>query len=224
VPDAQELNQAKNFDHGWTVPILQSLFGAVAAQFPDRKISLVGFSLGTTIIRDAMRRMHRLNQHPFERVKDLVLISGANHGVKTFTALCNDVDAPKNPSMAGAAACQLGDLTSYVPVPFHIPNNGPDGAYEAPCVDGSTAYGQAGVCGGNAVQITTLVQGDPPNGTPQDEFVSQGSAALAGTTNLTVDLADVDPTGYFATGLYKNHYGALRSAKALGLIMGVLND
>jgi pimeloyl-ACP methyl ester carboxylesterase len=238
VPDDVNLNPAKNFDHGWAVPILQGMVRALMQQYPEQKVSMVGFSLGTTIIRDTLRRMHRAKEAPFARVKDLVLIAGGNHGVSTFvgptpnTNLCGDVDNPVNPTLRGAAACQLGDRGSYVPVPFQIPLNGPEGAFETPCIDGVNAFGQAGVCGNNAVQYTTIVKEDPENGPLQDEFVSEGSAALKGANNLTV--ADKDPTRYFfgfppmagqtEFAAFDDHYGALRSEAALTLIMAALND
>ncbi|HEU4409359.1 MAG TPA: hypothetical protein VFS43_29135 [Polyangiaceae bacterium] len=226
-PDPQETNPGRNIDHGWAVPILQSMTTALFQQYPDRKFSLVGFSLGTTVIRDTLRRMHREKKVPFSRIKDLVLLAGGNHGVSTFFGqqqLCVDVNNPKNPTMAGLAACQLGDRGSYVPVPFHVPLNGPDGAFETPCLDGVNAFGQAGVCGGNSVQYTTIVMKDEANGVYQDEFVSQGSSALKGATNLTVELEDQDPTTYFLGGFFDDHYGALRSPKALGLILAALGD
>lgn len=223
-PDPPSLNAAQNFDHGWATPILQSMLGALFQQYPDRKISLVGFSLGTTIIRDTMRRMHRANQHPFEHVKDLVLLAGGNHGVSSYTALCGNVDSPANPTLRGIVACQLGDIVAYTPVPFHVPLNGPDGAFEAPCVDGLTAYGQDNVCGNNAVQYTTIVMKDPTDGTIQDEFVSVTSSTLKGADNQTVEISDEDTSGYFLGGALNDHYGAVRSPKALDIIMSRLND
>ena len=63
---------------------------------------------------------------------------------------------------------------------------------------------------------------DNDDGTLADEFVSQGSSALEGANNGTVPVGSNDATGYFcghtagqATGLRKNHYGAVRSAAAL---------
>jgi pimeloyl-ACP methyl ester carboxylesterase len=228
-------NPAKNFDHGWATPILQSLVGAVLQQFPDNKVSLVGFSLGATIIRDSLRRMHRAKLAPFARVQDLVLVAGANHGVSTFVGLCGDVNNPTNKTMRGAAACQLGDRGGYVPVPFLIPLNGPAGAFETPCIDGINAYGQAGVCGNNSVQYTTLVKEDPENGPLQDEFVSEASAALTGATNLTSP--EKDSSGYFFTDVtlgttmwsgsyaaFDDHYGALRSEAALTAIVTALSN
>jgi len=84
------------------------------------------------------------------------------------------------------------------------------------------AFGQKAVCGKHKVAYTTLVMHDTPNGPLQDEFVSQGSAMLKGADNQTVALSDIDTTGYFYNGLFKNHYGALRSETALKILMAAL--
>jgi hypothetical protein len=186
--------------------------------FPTRKISIVGFSLGPTIIRDALRRLHRRNVKPFERIKTLVFAAGANHGVSTFRKLCGP-----NKTMRGRVACELGDRTAYQPTEFLKPLNGPNGAFETPCADGKTAYGQTGVCGNNAVKYFTVVMKDVKEGTFQDEFVSEGSSRLNGAENRTVELSDNDESGYFYNGLFKNHYGAIRSEPGLQMIMDVLS-
>ena len=210
-------NIQHNIDHGWAVPIAQHFFEQVFKQYPDRDFSIVGFSLGPTIIRDALRRMHRANEKPYERIRDLVLCSGGNHGVSTYRAFCN-----VNQTMAGRVACELGDRTSYTPTDFEKPLNGDNGAFETPCLDGDVAYGQKGVCGGHKVRYTTIVMADTPNGPLQDEFVSQGSAMLKGATNLTVPLSSPETSGYF-NGLLKNHYSSIRSQTGIGLIMDALN-
>ena len=210
-------NAAKNIDHGWYVPILQHFIDSMMTAYPTRKFSIVGFSLGPTVVRDALRRLHRAGKKPFERIQTLVLASGANHGVSSFRTLCGT-----NPTMRGKVACEMGDRTSYSPTTFLTPNNGPNGAYETPCGDGNNAFGQSGVCGGNKVKYVTIVMSDPPNGTLQDEFVSEGSAALAGATNLKVGLGDIDTSNYFVKGAFKNHYGAIRSENGLTQIMAAL--
>jgi len=210
-------NPGQNFDHGWATPIAEHLIETVMTTYPTRKISMVGFSLGSTIIRDALRRLHRAKKKPYERVKDLVLGAGANHGVSTFRALC-----PANKTMRGIVACQLGDRTAYQPTDFLKALNGPDGAWEAPCADGETAFGQKGVCGGNKVRWTTIVMKDKPDGTFQDEFVSEGSSALKGANNLTVSTGDPDVSKYFCNGLLDDHYGAVRSAAGLKLMLETL--
>ncbi len=211
-------NAGRNIDHGWYVPILQHFIDAMITAHPGRKLSIVGFSLGPTVIRDSLRRLHRAGKKPYEHIKSLVLASGANHGVSSFRALCGT-----NPTMRGKVACEMGDRTAYVPTTFMLPNNGPDGAYETPCADGDTAFGQHGVCGGNKVAYVTIVMQDPKDGTLQDEFVSEGSAALKGATNLTVSLSDIDTSGYFVKGAFKNHYGAIRSASGLNQIVAALS-
>ncbi len=213
-------NAGRNIDHGWYVPILAHFIDSMMTAYPTRKFSIVGFSLGPTVIRDSLRRLHRAGKKPFERIKTLLLASGANHGVSSFRALC-----ASNPTMRGRVTCEMGDRTAFTPTPFSIPNNGPDGAYETPCADGNTAYGQAGVCGGNKVSYVTIVMQDPPPpATLQDEFVSQGSATLKGANNLTVTLADVDTSCYFVGGAFKNHYGAVRSENGLKQVMAALTN
>lgn len=218
--DSQTGNPAKNFDHGWAAPILEKLIATIHAQYPTRKINLAGFSLGTTVIRDALRRMHHRGEKPFEYVHALHLASGANHGVVTFTALCGDPANPNNKTMRGLVACQMGNRDNYAPTPFLTVLNGPDGAYETPCADGLTAYGQNNVCGGNKVLYTTVVFKDPPNGPLQDNFVSETSAKLKGADNKTVSTEDT--TTYFLNGLFKIHNGSIRSAEGVTIALQAL--
>jgi SHS family lactate transporter-like MFS transporter len=211
-------NPGQNMDHGWTVPIAEHFFDKVFAAFPDRQFSMVGFSLGPTVIRDALRRLHRANKKPFERIKDLVFASGAHHGVKDGAKLC-----ASNPTMRGHVNCELGDRTAYEPTAFHAPLNGPDGAFETPCADGDVAFGQQGVCGGHKVRYTTIVMKDLiEGGVLRDEFVNEQSAALKGATNLTVPPANDDQSKYFCAGFFHNHYGAVRSQPGVDQIMGAL--
>ena len=210
-------NAGQNFDHGWAEPILEHFIDSVMTAFPDRQLSLVAFSVGPTMARDAMRRLHREGKKPYERFKDFVFAAGAHHGVSSFRALCG-----ANPTMRGKIACELGDLTAYTPTTFLAPLNGPNGAWETPCADADTAYGQKGVCGGHKVTYTTVVMQDIKDGSYQDEFVSQGSSKLNGATNLTVGLTDNDLSNYFYNGLFKNHMGSIRSEAALKIIVKAL--
>jgi pimeloyl-ACP methyl ester carboxylesterase len=216
-------NAAKNMDHGWGVPIVQQFVESVMSAYPDREISMVGFSYGPGVIRDALRRLHRAGKKPFAHIRDLVFVSGGNHGVKTYQDLCQNEQNPVNTSMAGRCACEMGNRTGYVATPFHAPLNGPDGAYETPCSDGSHAFGQTNVCGNHAVRYTTLVMRDISQGTYQDEFVSEAAAALQGADNETDDLTDQDQTLYFYAGAFKNHFGSIRSEAALTKIMSWLS-
>lgn len=210
-------NAARNVDHGWAVPLTQHLIEAVLAAEPDRQLSLVGFSLGVTTIRDALRRIHVAGEVTlWPRLDDVVLLAGANHGVSSFARLCG-----KNPTMRGRVACEMGSRDNYAPTDFNLALNGPDHAYETPCGDGATAYGDD-VCAGHRVAYTTVVMRDIANGSYQDEFVSEASAALAGADNRRLELTDVDESGYFFGGLLKNHYGASRSAAALAIALEVL--
>ncbi len=217
--DNKTENAAQNYDHGWGVPILEHFVDAVMTAYPGREISMVSFSVGPTMVRDSLRRLHRRGTKPFERIRDLIYVAGAHHGVSTFRALC-----ASNPTMRGRITCELGDRTAYEPTAFLKPLNGPNGEWETPCGDGDSAFGQKGACGGHKVWYTTLVMKDVSQGTFQDEFVSEGSSALSGAKNLTVSLQDNDTSGYFYNGIFKNHYGALRSEAALKILMDALSD
>lgn len=215
--DNKTENAAQNFDHGWAVPIVEHFIDSVMTAFPDRQLALVAFSVGPTMARDALRRLHRAKKKPFEHFSKLVFAAGSHHGVSSFRALCGT-----NPTMRGKVACELGDRTSYQPTKFLAPLNGPGGAWETPCADGESAFGQKGVCGGHKVSYTTLVMRDVSQGTFQDEFVSEGSSKLEGATNKTLELTDNDESTYFYNGLFKNHMGSIRSESALKALMDVL--
>lgn len=216
-PDDKK-NAGQNIDHGYAVPIAEHLFESVMKAYPSQQISIVGFSLGPTVIRDALRRMHRAKKRPFERIKDLVLGAGSNHGVSTYRKLCN-----ANSTMAGKVACELGDRAGYQETAFLKPLNGGGAqSFETPCLDGETAFGQKGVCGGHKVRYTTIVMKDAGDGNYADEFVSEASSRLEGANNLTVPEGSNDVSGYFCGGLFKNHYGAVRSPAALEKIMTAL--
>ncbi len=240
-------NPSLNYDHGWAVPIVQSLITALVNDYPSRKINVLGFSLGPTIIRDALRRLHRAgaifpdangnanSTGVYQHMNQLYFASGANHGVSTFELYCNSSFVPSNNTMAGLAACQLGDRTGYVESPFETPLNGPGGngaaditSWDTPCSDGTTAYGQAGVCGSHTVTYTTEVFADPTDGPLQDEFVDEASSHLNGATNLTT--TDIDPTDYFVSnkstdgthgGLY-HHFGSIRGQDGVTQAVKVL--
>lgn len=212
-------NAARNIDHGWATPIAQHFIEASLEAYPDRKVTLIGFSLGVTIIRDALRRLYLDGKEPFARLEDVVFLAGANHGVSTYARLCG-----KNPTMRGTVACELGSRDAYSPTDFMIPLNGDAGAYETPCGDGQSAFGDDGACGGNTVDYTTVVMRDIDDGSYQDEFVSEASSRLDGADNRLIELTDTDESGYFFNGLLKNHYGAARSPAALSIVVEVLSD
>ena len=213
-------NAARNVNHGWSVPVVQHLVESVLQAWPERRISMVGFSLGATVIRDALRRLHGASRvSPFEHIEDLVYLAGAHHGVSTYARLCG-----RNPTMRGEVACEMGSRDSFAPTDFLVGLNGPRGAWETPCSDGSSAYGAEEACGGNTVTYTTVVMRDIADGSYQDEFVSEASAALDGAQNELIELEDVDETGYFFNGLLRNHYGSARSAAALSIAVAALSD
>jgi len=217
VDDPTDQNPARNIDHGWSTPIVQSLIQAVMNDFPNRKITVIGFSLGSTIIPDAFRRLHLAGVEVFPRLQDVILAAGAHHGVSTYRKYCIN-----QPYMNSEAACQLGDRTSYVPTPFLSADNGASDVWDTPCSDGKTAYGEttASICANNTVRYTTIVMRDISQGTYQDEFVSQASAALQGADNQLIQLTDQDQSCYFVNGAFMNHFGSIRSAAALNIILG----
>ena len=229
--DSATGNPFGNIDHGWAVPMLQHLVKTVMQNNPDRQVSLVGHSLGVTVIRDALRRLwnERAEEgglNPFAQVKDVVLLSGANHGVANATALCAGFE-----HMRGTVACEMGDRDSFVPTYFTMPLNGPDDVWAVPCADGSYAYGETDACGGNAVEYTTVTMRDIADGMLQDEFVSEASSSISAPTecveNELVELTDFDSSSFFLTilpGFFANHFGSARSDAGIALIAGKLAD
>jgi len=229
-------NTPKNADHGWTVPLLQDLLRKLAIAYPDRKLSIVGFSLGATTVRDALRRLWVENAdgkwdiNILSRVQDVIVASGANHGVITFARLCG-----VNLTMRGTVTCQMGQRNQYTQTAFHRPLNGPaiegeakfGGWFETPCADGDYAFGKRGACGGHTVQYTTITMKDLENGTQQDEFVSEHASRLyptACTNNILNGLNDFDTSGYFFNGFFRSHYGSVRSEAGLARIVAALED
>lgn len=207
-------NAAKNMDHGWGVPIVQHFVRSVLEAYPDRHISVIGHSFGATVIRDALRRLFVNDGLPiWGRIDDVVLLAGGHHGVSTF-ALCG-----ANPTMRGRVTCEMGNRAAYSPTDFMSPLNGPGGAWETPCSDGSSAFGATNACGGNTVEYTTIVMRDKENGEQQDIFVSEASSRLAGADNQLIGLNEFDQTDYFFCGLFKDHYGPARALPALEIIM-----
>lgn len=217
--DNELYNAAKNMSHGWGVPIAQAFIRSAMDAYPDARFSLLGHSFGVTVVRDALRRLYVNDGYPvYDRIEDVVGLAGANHGVSSF-ALC-----AANATMRGRVACELGDRGAFTPTDFLAPLNGAAGAWETPCSDGSSAYGATGACGGNAVQYSTIVMQDIPDGTQQDLFVSEASSALLGADNRLIDLNDFDESNYFFCGFLKNHFGPARALAAIAIALEVLAD
>ncbi|MBI5543735.1 MAG: alpha/beta hydrolase [Deltaproteobacteria bacterium] len=238
-----------NVDHGWSTPILQSLVAALIAANPEQEISLVGHSLGSTVIMDTLRRLHndhkagKLATNPFTRIRHVVLASGAVHGVRDGEFNCGNYD-----TMRGTVNCEMGDRDKWTATAFNKMLNGPEDLFTTPCADGSFAYGQKDQCGGKAVRYLTLTMRDPDTGALQDEFVSMASARLsmdmvqkdstgkiigiadkACVDNQLVELSDFDPSGFFMDffnlqGFLANHFGAIRSETGMGKIVTKLNE
>jgi len=230
-------NTSKNMDHGWGAPIAQELIKRVIDANPDREVSIVALSLGVTVARDALRRLYveyrtgTWDKNPFEHIRDVVLGSGGNHGVSTYASLCGS-----NTTMRGTAACEFGQRNTYTQVKFHRPLNGPamptasgefGGWYETPCADGDYAFGERGVCGGHVVQYTTITMRDHEDGTQQDLFVSEHASRLYPTScanNVLDALTDFDTSGYLLNGIFRNHYGSVRSEAGHQHVLDALAD
>lgn len=214
-------NTAHSMDHGWSVPLVMHFVRSVLAAHPERQISLVGHSFGVTTIRDALRRLHvEEGEAVLERVDDVVLLSGGNHGVSTA---CGFAECGVNTTMRGRAACQIGNRDAWEPNCWSTSLNGPDGAWETPCSDGSSAFGEA-ACGGHSVEYTTIVMRDLPDGAQQDLCVSEQASMLKGADNRTIALTSYDESDYFLCGLLKNHFGSQRSLEAMQMIIAELSD
>jgi hypothetical protein len=134
--------------------------------------------------------------------------------------------------MKGTVVCEMGSLLNYQPTSFTTPLNGPDGAYETPCSDGTSAYGIVGACQGHTVKWHTLVIADVPDSTNVDEFVSESSSRLNGADNQTLTFDDIDTSGYFyaniveppALALLDGHFGPTRSAAGIAKILSWLGS
>lgn len=224
-------NPFMNIDHGWTVPMLQSLIKAVMVQNPNRKVSLVGHSLGVTAVRDALRRLYLESVdgasgavNPFAHVADVILLSGANHGVGSGP-LCDKFE-----HMRGTVACEMGDRAAYMPTYFLRRLNGPNDLFAAPCADGDYAFGTSGACNGNRVDYLTVTMEDIPGGELQDEFVSEDSSQLnldGCVDNQLIGLDGYDSSGYFFTnawGFLANHFGSARAPAGMQLVLDELAD
>jgi hypothetical protein len=225
-------NAAGNIDHGWSTPILQSLVKAVMKNNPNRKVALVGHSLGVTVVRDAVRRLYVEHTkgvagaiNPFPQLSHVILGSGANHGVATFDApynLCTN----GNKTMRGTIVCEMGSRSNYVQTYFHKPLNGPRDLFSTPCADGDYAFGKTGQCGGNVVKYYTLTMTDVQQGANyQDLYVSESASRIdmpGCVVNKLTTLNDYDTSGYFAKGFIANHFGSLRSEAGLKLAMEYL--
>lgn len=226
-------NAAGNIDHGWAVPILQSLVKAVLTNNPKRKISLVAHSMAPTVTRDALRRLYvefatgkagAIN--PFPQVQHVILGSGANHGVSSYdppSTLCG-----VNKTMRGTVVCEMGSRQNYVQTYFHKPLNGPRDLFSTPCADGDYAFGKTGQCGGNAVRYYTITMSDKtPGSNYQDFYVSQAASKLdmpGCVANQLTTLSDYDTSGYFLKGAIANHFGSVRSTAGVNLIVGYLQQ
>ena len=207
-------NPAMNVDHGWATPLAERFIETALAVHADRRFAIVAFSFGATVARDALRRLHlRRSVSPLDHIDQVILASGANHGVVSYERLCGH-----NVTMAGKAACQLGSRAHYEPTPFLTALNGPGGSWETPCADGAHAFGEA-ACGGHVVAYTTIVMHNIFYDYFKDEFVSEASSRLEGADNRVTGLGAYDESGYFYAGAFRNTFGSIRSREGLAIIL-----
>ncbi|MEO0325575.1 MAG: alpha/beta hydrolase, partial [Myxococcota bacterium] len=158
-PDPASGNSFLNIDHGWAAPMLQQLVKSVMTNNPGRQVSMLGHSLGVTVIRDALRRLFLESQdgiagavNPFAQLQDVILASGANHGVSSGQAICEGFLG----QMRGTVTCEMGDRENALATYFTQRLNGPADLYATPCADGDYAFGVRGACDGNVVEYTTI--------------------------------------------------------------------
>ncbi|MFP2925137.1 esterase/lipase family protein [Pyxidicoccus sp. 3LG] len=233
-PNATSQNSAGNIDHGWATPILQSLIKSVMKDQPNSKVALIGHSLGVTVARDALRRLYvewatgRAGAiNPFPQVSHVILGSGANHGVSTYDTAGGGL-CQTNSTMRGTIVCEMGSRSNYVQTYFHKPLNGPFDLFATPCADGDYAFGKTGQCGGNVVKYHTLTMTDKQRGTNyQDYYVSEAASRIdmeGCVTNTLTTLSDYDTSGYFNKGFIANHFGSMRSAAGLNLVLRALTQ
>lgn len=230
--DSTKYNAAGNIDHGWSTPILQSLVKAVMKNNPNRKVALIGHSLGVTVVRDALRRLYVEHVdgvagavNPFRQVSHVILGSGANHGVSTYDSpslLCSG----NNKTMRGTIVCEMGSRSNYQQTYFHKPLNGPRDLFATPCADGDYAFGKTGQCGGNVVKYLTITMTDIQQGANyQDFYVSEAASRIdmpGCVYNKLTTLNDYDTSGYFNKGFIANHFGSVRSEAGLKLALKYL--
>jgi hypothetical protein len=232
-PDTSTGNPFLNIDHGWAVPMFQRLVKELMTENGDRTFSIVGHSLGVTVVRDALRRLYVewKNEeagavNPYAQLEDVVLLSGANHGVADGSVICDGFPE----QMRGTVTCEMGDRATFEPTYFTRRLNGPEDLFSAPCADGSYAFGERDQCEGNAVEYTTVTMEDLPEGELQDEFVSEASSQLdlaPCVENELIGLDAFDSSGYFFTGapgFIANHFGSARADAGMQLVMDKLAD
>ncbi|MEM6275264.1 MAG: alpha/beta hydrolase [Myxococcota bacterium] len=225
-------NAFLNIDHGWAVPMLQSLVRAVMTNNPNREVSLIGHSLGATVIRDALRRLYNESVagtagavNPYAQLQDVVLLSGANKGVRRGGELCNLFPG----QMSGTVTCEMGDLQAFQPTYFTRANNGPDELYTTPCADGDFAFGDNDACGDNVVEYTTITMDDLEGLNFRDEFINEDSSRLNNdgcVDNIIISIDDFDASGYFfdnVNGFFANHFGSARSDTGMDRILTALS-
>ncbi|MEO0592187.1 MAG: alpha/beta hydrolase [Myxococcota bacterium] len=225
-------NAFQNIDHGWAVPMLQSLIRAVMTNNANREVSLIGHSLGATVIRDALRRLYNESVagtagavNPFTQLQDVVLLSGANKGVRRGGELCNLFPG----QMSGTVTCEMGDLLAFQPTYFTRANNGPDELYTTPCADGDFAFGDTDACGDNVVEYTTITMDDFEGENFRDEFINEDSSRLNNDgciDNVIVSLDAFDSSGYYfltTNGFFANHFGSARSDIGMDRILDALS-
>ncbi len=159
--------------HGWAVPIPPALHrlgdhGVPRSRIVTRRV--LGRPPPSRATRSAASIARARSPSSTSRIS--CSRPGSHHGVSSFRALCgtNPHDARQDSPASSATAPPSRPPSSS------RRSTARGGAWETPCADGDTAYGQKGVCGTHKVTYTTVVMKDVKEGTYQDEFVSEGSS------------------------------------------------
>jgi pimeloyl-ACP methyl ester carboxylesterase len=239
-----ERNPARNMNHAWAVPILQSLITAVIRQNladdsrSNKGIVLIGHSLGGTVVRDALRRnwlASRANPelpNPLAYTSHVIMASTGHHGVLTYDqgaggeppGYCDT----ERPTMRGWATCEYGSLLAYTPTYFSDPLNGYKDLFSTPCADGDFAFGQGEACDGNVVRYTNVYMEDPAEGSVGlDGFLNANSMTLdmpGCVDNRAIETDSFDWSGYFWKGILAAHMGSVRSEAGLAIIVEELEQ
>ncbi len=213
-------NMPHSFNHGWATPLTMHFIRSVMEANPERRVALIGHSLGVTIIRDALRRLFtRDGFNPYPQVAHVIGLSGGNRGV---SETCGASECGVNNTLRGDCACEIGNRDAYMATCFQRALSGPEDQDHIPCADGCNAYGAAGVCGDHSVRYTTLVMADREDGTQEDLCVSERSSRLDGADNRTIAVESKDESCYFLCGVLRNHFSSARSQEAIDTVLSVL--
>jgi len=132
----QTENAANNIDHGWATPIVQHFIEATLAAFPDRRRVGHRFSLGVTVVRDALRACTWLTWRAAPTPGSASTASSSWRRQPR----CLDVPHPVRleSDHAGRVACEMGDRLAFTPTDFMQPLNARTAPTRPPAPTGRT--------------------------------------------------------------------------------------